>query len=190
MLLHQRDGYSGRASEYASAEDFCRIFHQDMHVLYSLALALTADAVKAEQCFVAGLDECVSGNVVFKDRARFWSRRLVINNAIRLMSPRPGAGRSARPIRAPERQGQQEEAALAALANLQPFDRFIFVLSVLEGYADRDCATLLECALVDVIAARLRALLQLRRAIELSPALQSPTRECEDPVVLSDADVA
>jgi hypothetical protein len=190
MLLHQRDGYSGRASEYASAEDFCRIFHQDMHVLYSLALALTADAVKAEQCFVAGLDECVSGNVVFKDRARFWSRRLVINNAIRLMSPRPGAGRSARPIRAPERQGQQEEAALAALANLQPFDRFIFVMSVLEGYAERDCATLLGCSPADVAAARLTAFQQIRREIEPSPAIRKATHEIQSPVVLRETEVA
>jgi len=59
MFSHQRDGYSGRASEYASAQDFCRIFHQDMDVLYWLALALTADAAKAEQWFVAGLDECL-----------------------------------------------------------------------------------------------------------------------------------
>src|SRR6516225_6532078 len=91
MLPARPDGYSRRALEYASARDFCSIFHQDMDVLYRLALALTGDAGQAEQCFVAGLDECIEGNAVFKEWARSWSRRVVIKNAIRIISPRPGA---------------------------------------------------------------------------------------------------
>jgi DNA-directed RNA polymerase specialized sigma24 family protein len=176
--------------EYASAQDFCRIFHQDMAVLYWLALALTADAAKAEQCFVAALDECVGGNAVFKEWARSWSRRVVIKNAIRLMSPRPGAGSSPTAIRASEKPGPQAEAALAALATLQPFDRFVFVVSVLEGYADRDCTTLLGCSPPDLAAARLRAFQQIRREIELSPALRKSTQEIQSPTVLSEAEVA
>jgi hypothetical protein len=183
MLSHPRDGYSGRALEYASAKDFCRIFDQDMDVLYWLALTLTADAGKAEQCFVAGLDECTEGNAVFKEWARSWSRRVVIKNAIRLVSPRPGATGSPASLRVQERPGSQAEEVPAALTNLQPFDRFIFVMSVLEGYADRDCATLLGCSLVDVIAARLRALQEIRRTIELLPAYLQTTRQSQDPVI-------
>ena len=189
MLFHQRDGYSGRASEYAAAEDFCRIFHQDMDMLYWLALALTADAVKAEQCFVAGLDECVRGNEVFKEWVRSWSRRVVIKNAIRLMSPRPGATDSPTPVWAHEKSGSPA-APLPVHANLHPFDRFIFVMSVLEGYPDRDCATLLGCSTGDVAAARLKAFQQIRREIELSPALRKATREIQSPALLSEAEVA
>jgi hypothetical protein len=190
MFSNQRDGYSGRASEYASAQDFCRIFHQDMALLYWLALALTADAGNAEQCSVAGLDECVGGNAVFKEWARSWSRRVVIKNAIRLVSPRPGAGTSPAAIRVAEKPRPEAEAALAALAKLQPFDRFIFVMSVLEGYAERDCATLLGCSPADVAAARLRAFQQIRREIEIFPAFPKATREIQSPAVLSQAEVA
>src|SRR5215467_2744324 len=89
MLSPGRNGYSRRALEYASAKDFCRIFHQDVDVLYWLALVLTADAGKAEQVFLDGLDECMDGNPAFKEWAHSWSRRVVIKNAIRLISPRP-----------------------------------------------------------------------------------------------------
>jgi hypothetical protein len=34
---------------------------------------------------------------------------------------------------------------------LEPFDRFVYVMSVLEGYSDEDCSVLLGFALRDVI---------------------------------------
>jgi len=43
-------------SRYASCEDFRRIFEEDLHGLYQLALLLTGDHQKAERCFVAGLE--------------------------------------------------------------------------------------------------------------------------------------
>src|SRR5262249_14459056 len=165
MLSARTDGYSRRALEYVSASDFCRIFEQDMDLLYWLALALTADAGKAEQCFFAGLDECIKGNAVFKQWARSWSRRVVIKSAIRLISPRPGAADSPTAIRQQEKPRSQAEVVRVGLTKLPPFDRFVFVMSVLEGYADRDCAALLGCSLTDVDAARPRALQQISRAI-------------------------
>jgi DNA-directed RNA polymerase specialized sigma24 family protein len=167
--------------EYASARDFCSIFHQDMDVLYRLALALTGDAGQAEQCFVAGLDECIEGNAVFKEWARSWSRRVVIKNAIRIISPRPGATSSPAATRM-----QDQPVALPALENLQPFDRFVFVLSVLEGYADRDCAALLGYSSTEVVNARFRALQELGR--ETEPGL--PGGGSREPVIVSDAEVA
>src|SRR5215472_17634429 len=131
MLLHRTDGPLGRVSEYASAKDFCGIFHQDMDVLYWLALTLTADTDKAEQCFVAGLDECMAGNPVFKEWTRSWSKRVVIKNAIRLISPRPGMPASPPLARAAESGESQAQVALAALTHMKPFDRFVFVMSVL-----------------------------------------------------------
>jgi hypothetical protein len=184
------DGPLGRRSEYALAKDFCALFHQDMDVLYWLALTLTGDAGKAEQCFVSGLDECMAGNAVFKEWARSWSRRVVIKNAIRLTSPRPGTP-SPQATRLQEKADSQAEVALATITHLRPFDRFVFVMSVLEGYPARDCATLLGCSPTDVVNARVRALLEMRRATDISPVPQGTDgRESQAPMVLSDAEVA
>src|SRR5262245_27275894 len=111
MLSNGRHGFFGRASEYASAGDFCGIFDRDMNTLYWLALTLTDDASMAEQCFVAGLDECIEGNSVFKEWARSWSRRVVIKNAIRLVSPRPGTAANAPVARVLERPRSRAEVA-------------------------------------------------------------------------------
>src|SRR5262245_40163093 len=76
-----------RTTLYATGGDFCRIFKEDMQSLYLLALVLTADPAKAEQCFVAGLDDCASGNQVFEEWARSWARRVIVKNAIRSLAP-------------------------------------------------------------------------------------------------------
>ncbi|HKF20378.1 MAG TPA: hypothetical protein VKE93_02350 [Candidatus Angelobacter sp.] len=188
MLPARAEGYSRRALEYASAKDFCSIFHQDMDVLYWLALVLTADAGKAERCFAAGLDECIDGNAVFKEWARSWSRRVVIKNAIRLISPRPDVA-SPTAIHGADQPESPAEAVLAALMNLRPFDRFVFVISVLEGYADRDCAALLGCSSAEVSSARVRALQQLPREMEASRT-GLPGGVPQDLMTLSDAEVA
>ena len=85
-----------RAAAYANSDDFRRIFDEDMNSLYLLAFLLTADREKAEQCFVAGLEDSVEGNPVFKEWARSWARRAIIQNAVRVINPRPaeGSGRS------------------------------------------------------------------------------------------------
>jgi hypothetical protein len=189
MLLDRTDGYSRRALEYASAKDFCSIFHQDMSSLYRLALTLTVDEAQAEQCFVAGLKECVEGNVVFKGWARSWSRRVVIKNAIRLISPRPGATGSLPAV--PLRQRPGSQLTLLALTSLQPLDLFVFVISVLEGYKDRDCAALLGCSSAEVVRARIRALRQLPREMEPSRIVSGlPGGGAEESVILRDVEVA
>jgi len=145
------------AALYATCADFCRIFAEDMKDLYLLALVLTADSEKAEQCFVSGLDDCTSGNQVFKEWARSWARRVVIKRAIRLIAPQPeGAARKAaqvpnngRAVRVP--------TEVSAVLDLPAFERFAFVMSVLERYSDLDCALLLGCTRESLIQARLRA---------------------------------
>jgi hypothetical protein len=41
---------------------------------------------------------------------------------------------------------------------LAPLERFVFVMSVLERYSDRECSLLLYCMVKDVIDARSRSL--------------------------------
>jgi DNA-directed RNA polymerase specialized sigma24 family protein len=54
-----------------------------------------------------------------------------------------------------------EREETVAILGLRPFERFVFVMSVLERYSDQDCSVLLGCARRDVVAARLRAFQQL-----------------------------
>jgi hypothetical protein len=134
-----------------------------MKNLYLLALLLTASAEKAEQCFVSGLEESSAGNQVFKEWAQSWARRTIIKNAIRLIAPVPrDSGSLATKDGGKELLGDYAQpelrTALAPLFDLQPFERFAFVMSVLEGYSTRDCTLLLGCTQESLLAARVRAM--------------------------------
>ncbi len=139
---------------YATSQDFCRIFHENMNSLYLLSLLLTADEGKAERCYVHGLEDCADGGPVFKEWAHSWARRTIVQNAIRMIAPRTdtreiGNNGPARNVAA--------SFALASLLELKAFDRFAYVLSVLEKYSDHDCSLLLGCSHQDVVNGRSRA---------------------------------
>jgi DNA-directed RNA polymerase specialized sigma24 family protein len=143
---------------YASKGDFHEIFHEEKDSLHRLSFLLTADHEKAQQCFVSGLENSVKGNPVFKEWARSWARRTIIQCAVRVIKPRPMDPSSF------DSSGKAlitEQAETAAVLELGPFERFVYVMSVLERYSDQDCSVLLDCARQDVIAARRRALQQI-----------------------------
>ena len=50
------------------------------------------------------------------------------------------------------------DSRLAAILALPDFERFVYVLSVLEGCTDQECATLLEVSPRQIEETRLRAL--------------------------------
>ena len=160
-----------RATPYASSADFCRIFDEDMNDLYLLSLLLTADREKAEQCFVSGLEDAVEGNPVFKEWARSWARRAIIQNAVRAINPRPvergGSWRSTSVDNHDKALPPHQQEEIAGVLELEPFDRFVYVMTVLERYSDHECSLLLSCARREVLAARTRALQQLGSAMEL-----------------------
>ena len=149
---------------YASSDDFRQVFDQDINSLYLLSYLLTADHEKAEQCFVSGLEDAVEGNPVFKEWARSWARRVIILNAVRAINPRPlgenGRFNSAT-VSSNGKTPPGDQVEIAAVLQLQPFERFVYVITVLERYSDQDCSVLLGCAQRDVIAARIRALQQI-----------------------------
>lgn len=148
-------------TSYTSIDDFRRIFTEETDELYQLSFLLTGDHQRSEECFVSGLENTINGRPVFKEWARSWARRAIIQCAVRVVNPRPigEAGPStsnrSRDVWANER----EETA--AILGLRPFERFVFVMSVLERYSDQDCSVLLGCARRDVVAARIRAFQQL-----------------------------
>jgi hypothetical protein len=174
------------STPYASSTDFRQIFDEDMKGLYLLSFLLTADREKAEQCFVPGLEDALNGNPVFKEWARSWARRVIIQKAVRAINPRPveESGRlGSASVSSNEKTlpaGQQVE--IATVLELEPFERFVYVMTVLECYSDQDCSLLLGCAQRDVLAARTRALQQIGSVIELH--LQQPlTANPEKPVL-------
>lgn len=177
-----------QATPYATAADFGLIFEQDMSSLHLLSFLLTADEGKAEQCFVAGLEDSVTGNRVFKEWARNWARRAIIQNAVRMMNPRPlegGGGSNSALSNHTETTLPAAPVELAAVLELASFDRFVFVLSVLERYSDHDCALLLGCSRRDVLAARTRALQQNASTVEFHREQQINTGS-EEPVLNDD----
>ncbi|HET6842262.1 MAG TPA: hypothetical protein VFK06_11360 [Candidatus Angelobacter sp.] len=143
-----------KASEFATREDFGRVFAENLNSLYQLSLLL-AGPEKAEACFAAALDDAVRPNRVFRDWAHSWTRRAIIQHAIRAIQPRPVAAYS------PISDAGQRRSALDDLLALGDFERFVFVMSVLEHYPKQECAVLLGCSLRDVRDARIRAVHQL-----------------------------
>ena len=148
---------------YASSADFCRVFENQMDRLYLLSLLLTGDSELAKKCFVRGLEDSKNGSPVFKEWADSWARRTVITNAIRMIGPRPGIpSPGIRSSQGKKIEGLPEK--LAAITELPAFERFVFVMSVLESYPARDCRLLLNCSNFDVAQARAQALQQLAQS--------------------------
>ena len=141
------------ASEYATSDDFLKLLTEGLVGLYLLSYLLTGNLEKAEQCFVTGIEDVVKSNSVFKEWARSWTRRAIVQNAIRMMSPRPN--HAARTIACPSpgdklQNPQEQYAAIAPVLALGDFKRFVFVWSVLERYSDQDCYVLLSCSRKEV----------------------------------------
>jgi DNA-directed RNA polymerase specialized sigma24 family protein len=148
---------------YATSADFERLFADNVDSLYQLAFLLTGDHKLAEQCFVAGVDDSVHGNNVFREWAHSWAKRTIIQLAIRALQPKPSEPDSTEDLDTlgglrsiPDRHDVVDK-----LLSLDAFDRFIFVMSVLERYSEHECALLLGCTPPDVREARTRALQQM-----------------------------
>jgi hypothetical protein len=159
-----------RPTPYASSDDFQQIFSEDMNGLYLLSFLLTADREKAEQCFVSGLEDAVEGNPVFREWARSWARRAIILNAVRSINPRPEG--SQRPSSAAisgddETLPAERQVEIAAVLGLEAFERFVYVMTILERYSDYECSLLLGCARREVVDARARTILQLGKVMEM-----------------------
>jgi DNA-directed RNA polymerase specialized sigma24 family protein len=162
-----------QATEYATRNDFQAIFTEDMAGLHLLAYLLTADQDKAELCFVAGLEDSLEGNQVFREWARSWSKRSIIKNAIKALSPKPGRPSAERETGGEWTDDPEKNALVAAVTQLETFDRFVFVMTVLEKYALTECAALLGSNLQEVLAAKSRALQALSTMQSIATAAPS-----------------
>jgi predicted DNA-binding protein (UPF0251 family) len=151
------------STEYATIDDFRRVFSEKMNDLYLLTLLLTADAGKAEQCFVVGIGDSIKGNRIFREWAYSWARRNIIQHAIRMVEP----VRARLAIPDPEPLSLQIDPRLREVLKLDALERFAFVMSVLEGYSYQDCSLLLGCSRQAVANAAARALEHLANGAEI-----------------------
>jgi len=132
------------------SEDFFKVFKEDVEGLYLLSLMLMASHEKAEQCFARGLEDSVNGN-----------------SRVQTVGPFPGPTPN-HPVCNPHnctcgcKHADDElnvevesegNPALAAILHLATFERFVFVMSTLEGYSDQECSILLGCSRGEVITA-------------------------------------
>ena len=152
-----------RRNGYATCKDFLRVFDEDMRGLYQLSCLLTADHQKGEKCFVAGMEDCVKENRVFREWVRTWAKRVIVQNAIRELQPRPSHSDS--PTLAAtgfsQKNGPIGHFDVDAVLGLADFERFVFVLCVLERYREHECALLLNCSASEVREARAQAIEEL-----------------------------
>jgi hypothetical protein len=153
---------------YATCEEFLKIFDQDMNGLYQLSFLLTGDHQNGERCFVAGIEDCVKENRVFREWARAWAKRVIVKKAIRELHPRWSHSNSSAVLRAVFSHNQQSSGPIEhfdvdAVLRLADFERFAFVLCVLERYREHECALLLGCSASEVREARTQAIEELAK---------------------------
>jgi DNA-directed RNA polymerase specialized sigma24 family protein len=135
--------------QYATREDFRKILDEDLNRLYQLSFLLTADRQKAETCLVASIEGCANENRVFRAWARAWTKRVIVENTIRELKPRRSANSSSLPPVVANNQkstSRTRHFGADAVLELADFERFVFVLCVLERYRENECALLLGCS--------------------------------------------
>ena len=146
-MLEQLHSVSDTGTSYASVIE-------EMQSMYLLSFLLTADHDKAEQCLVSTIGEAPEGIGVFVDWRRLWAQRAVIEHAIDLIVPAPEHADDVSRISLTEPARWADNIPFAAILLLDPFERFVFVMSILEEQSDEECAILLRCSRRDVMMAR------------------------------------
>jgi len=138
----------------SAQNDVCQTFKQDMKVLYLLCLLLTGSERCAEQCFVSSLSDSINLRGTFADWNISWIRHVVVRNAIRMM---PLVMHNNKDETSPSGQSgviSSANPALHGVLRLETFERFVFVMSMLEGYSDHECARLLRASAREVSIAK------------------------------------
>jgi hypothetical protein len=156
-MLAQTQARNEGAKAYATVPDYGKIFADEMPSLYLLAFLLTANRDRAEQCFIGGLEECIDrGGLigVFTEQARSWARLGVVRRAIRMIAPTPEPEAAGLFVSANWLPTSTVSNPFAVIAALDAFERFVFVMSVLEGHSDADCQDLLCCSRQKLMMAR------------------------------------
>ena len=171
---------ASEGGEYAGKEDFASVFESERAGLQTLALLLTANSEVARRCVICAFRECIARSCVSKEWVLSWTRRMVIRNAISLVMG-PG-GQSFVNTNDDADKGLisfSPDNLLGPLAlpesicGLPEFERFVFVICVLEQYSIHDCALLLGRSPREVNEVRHRVGNQAGHINELGRSSQS-----------------
>ena len=163
---------SGRR-EYASKEEFARVFECELESLQRLAVLLTADSEAARRCLILAFQECIASSSVSKEWVLAWARRVIIRNAISLVMG--FGGHSFVDTNADAEDGSISFsvdnlpggfAEPDSILELPQLDRFVFVICVLERYSIHDCALLLSRSPREIYGVRHRVGIQVEQIDE------------------------
>ena len=162
--------------EYAGKDEFVSAFESKKTTLYRLALSLTTKPKEAERCLILALRECISSSSVSKDWAYKWSRRVVIRTAIRLvmdsnaLSSAEASAEAGTALTALSTEDLPDPTVtFQAILALPDFDRFVFVICILERYSVHECALLLDKSPKDVNDAKKRTANELAWLDQFTP---------------------
>ncbi len=169
MFAAKKAKTAGFDADYATHDDFCDVFEKDLKPLYLLAFLLTANHRESEQCFVATVEEGFKEQAVFREWVHPWVKSGLIKNAVRIVSPASARSCQKRDLWSAEQCETKGECEIDMVTELAAFERFVFVMSILERYSAWDCSLLLGCSMSKVAQARLRALHRLPDLAALLP---------------------
>jgi len=144
-----------------TAAHFVRRVSEQMQSLQLLSLLLTGDPTRAEKCFIAAIDEYAEQDGAFVEWGQLSARRAVCRHAVKIMQPAPDRTDV---LTADCCKGDVEmtgSSPFGGILSLDTLERFVYVITVLEGQPDRDCADLLRCTPRDVEIGRAIAVMHL-----------------------------
>jgi len=145
---------------------------ENLNAFYQLSFLLTRDHERAERCFVAGIQHLVSGNRAFNQWAHSWAKRIIVESAVRELKPRRRQSNfyplpATFPYLGDLWSTPRGHFELGTILALRDFERFVFVLSVLDRYSLEDCAGLLGCSVSEIRQARTHALQELVNSVDI-----------------------
>jgi len=129
--------------DYANWSDFCQVFESNEKEFYLLAFLMTADDQMAEACVLVAMEESCKERNIFRGWEKVWSKRCIIIKAISAIASRP-LSRDRRLEDGGTRLRELELGNfLGAVVRLEPAERGVFVVTVLERYSVQECSLLL-----------------------------------------------
>lgn len=146
-----------------TVQDKCQFLISHMEHYYSLALLLTASEEDAERCFISGLDSWSKAQMnlapMSAEVAHGCIRRALVACALRICDPDLGrVAKESGSNTVSDNMPADWSPWVVAITRLDPFERYVFVLSVLESYSDKECSDLLHCRPEEIAESRIRAL--------------------------------
>jgi hypothetical protein len=161
MSRRQQSEFVSFRGDYAKGADFCQVFQRDMKSLYLLTFLLTANHNEAARCFGLLLEDAFKENCVFQGWIGYWLRRCVIRKAIQAVFSCSVQRDKRRDLwwNLPGEQGVS--SVLNAVSSLEDPERFVYVMSILEGYSNKDCSLLLNCNVKTIVELQISAACKL-----------------------------